>query len=289
MFTTQGSERTIGAGTAQPASSLVASPREAVSEAPAAPPAQPETPARKRLTAAERRAQILDVAISVFGERGLGGSTTKAIAAAAGISEATIFRHFPSKDALYVAALERRTGVGSAQLVRVLEDHAQQGDDEELLRRLIRSIFFGYERDRNLHRMLLYGWLEQGSGANTRMWERIRRTPLIAFLERYVARRQAEGVFRAGPPELLRRALLAVPIQHAVHAKLYGVGGKASDDDAVADFYARLLLAGMRAEGPAESTAAGSAAAGESAPAARPGSAPGARRRRSSPPVSDTR
>ena len=274
MITTQGPERTIGAGTAQPAASLAASPREAASEAPAAPPTGPETPARKRLTAAERRAQILDVAISVFGERGLGGSTTKAIAAAAGVSEATIFRHFPSKDALYVAALERRTGVGSVHLVRVLEDYADRGDDEELLRRLIRSIFFGYERDRNLHRMLLYGWLEQGRAANTRMWERIRRTPLIAFLERYVARRQAEGVFRAGPPELLRGALLAVPIAHAVHAKLYGVGDEALDDDAVADFHARLLLAGVRADGPAESTAADGAAPGASAPGARPGSAP---------------
>ena len=56
-----------------------------------------------------------------------------------------------------------------------------------------------------------------------------------------------------------------MPTQHAVHTKLYGVGGDTSDDDAVADFYARLLLAGVRADRPAESTAA----AGD-----RPGSSP---------------
>ena len=253
------------------------------------PAAPPEARARKRLTAAGRRAQLLDVAVSVFGERGFGGSTTKAIAAAAGVSEATIFRHFPSKDALYVAALEQRTGVGTARLVSVLEGYAERGDDEGLLRTLIRSIFIGYERDRNLHRMLLYGWLEQGRAANNRMWERMRRYPLIEFLERYVARRQAAGVFRPGPPELLCGVLLAVPTQYAVHAKLYGVGGKASNDDAVADFYARLLLAGVRADGPAESTAADGAASGVSTPPVRPRSAPGARRGRSSPPVADTR
>ena len=213
----------------------------------------PETRARKRLTAAGRRAQILDVAVSVFGERGFGGSTTKAIAAAAGISEATIFRHFPSKDALYMAALEQRTGVGSAQLVAVLEGYEERQDDEGLLRTLIRSICIGYERDRNLHRMLLYGWLEQGRAANTRMWERMRRYPLIEYLERYVARRQAAGAFRPGPPELVCGMLLAVPTQHAVHTKLYGVDGEAPDDDAVAGFYARLLLGGVRSER-AEST-----------------------------------
>ena len=212
---------------------------------------------RKRLTAAGRREQLLNVAISVFGARGFGGSTTKAIAAAAGVSEATIFRHFPSKDALYVAALEQRTGVGSAQLVTVLEGYAERQDDEGLLRVLIRSIFFGYERDRDLHRMLLYGWLEQGRAANTRMWARMRRYPLIEFLERYVARRQAAGVFCAGPPRLLCGMLLAVPTQHAVHTKLYGVGGEATDDDAVAAFYARLLLGGVRADAPAGAPAAG--------------------------------
>ncbi len=52
---------------------------------------------RKRLPGTERRAQLLEVAISIFGQRGFRGATTKAIAEAAGVSEATIFRHFPSK------------------------------------------------------------------------------------------------------------------------------------------------------------------------------------------------
>ena len=84
-------------------------------------------------------------------------------------------------------------------------------------------------------------------------------------------------MFRPGPPELLRGALLAVPTQHAVHRKLYGIGGQALDDDAVADFYARLLLAGMRADRPAESTAAAAPGAAVARPAG------------SSPPAADTR
>lgn len=204
---------------------------------------------RKRLPASERRAQLLEVAIAVFGRRGFRGATTRVIAEAAGVSEATIFRHFPSKDDLYVAAFRKRTEVGTEQLVEVLQGHADRQDDEGLLRTLIGAVFLGYEQDRDLHRMLLYAWLDQEQAANRRMWEQMRTHRLFGFLERYVARRQAQGVFRPGDPVLLSAALLALPVHHAVQTKLYGIGSDARDEE-VAELYARFLLAGLRAAGP---------------------------------------
>ncbi|MCB9521023.1 MAG: TetR/AcrR family transcriptional regulator [Myxococcales bacterium] len=59
-----------------------------------------------RLPAAERRAQLVAAANRVFAERGLRGATTRAIAAEAGVAEALIYRHFPSKEALFAAAVE---------------------------------------------------------------------------------------------------------------------------------------------------------------------------------------
>ena len=209
---------------------------------------EPAPAGRKRLTAAERRAQLIDVAISIFGQRGFRGATTKAIADAAGISEATIFRHFPSKADLYIAAFRQRTGVGTEQFVTVLEDLADRGDDEELLRSLGRAMLIGYEQDRDLHRMLMYAWLDQDEAANRRMWEQMRESPLFAFLGSYIARRQAEGVFRSGDPALLSRALLALPVQYAVQTKLYGIGPDARDDDVI-ELYARLRLDGLRGTG----------------------------------------
>ena len=206
---------------------------------------EPGAAGRKRLTAAERKAQLIEVAISIFGRRGFRGATTKAIADAAGISEATIFRHFPSKADLYIAAFRQRTGVGTEQFVTMLEDLADRREDEELLRALGRAMLIGYEQDRDLHRMLLYAWLDQDEAANRRMWEQIRESPLFAFLEGFVARRQAEGAFRSGDPALLSRALLALPVQHAVQTKLYGIGTDARDEEVV-DLYARFLLDGLR-------------------------------------------
>lgn len=60
-----------------------------------------------RLPAAERRAQLLDAATRVFAELGFRGATTKAIAAEAGVAEALIYRYFPSKEALFIAVVDR--------------------------------------------------------------------------------------------------------------------------------------------------------------------------------------
>src|SRR5262249_44068259 len=60
---------------------------------------------RRRLRGEERRESILRAARRVFAERGFSGTTTRALAEAAGVSEALLFQHFPSKEALYAAML----------------------------------------------------------------------------------------------------------------------------------------------------------------------------------------
>jgi len=65
-------------------------------------------PATRQLsTAAERREALVEVAVAAFAERGFHGTPTTEIAKAAGISQAYLFRLFPTKAALYVAAVER--------------------------------------------------------------------------------------------------------------------------------------------------------------------------------------
>src|SRR3954470_23546436 len=66
-------------------------------------------PPRKRLSAEDRRAAILDAALEVFAKRGYNGSSIDEIAQAAGISKALIYEHFPSKKDLHVSLLERHT------------------------------------------------------------------------------------------------------------------------------------------------------------------------------------
>jgi AcrR family transcriptional regulator len=62
---------------------------------------------RKRLPGTERKTIILEAARKVFAECGYEGAKTQQIAKAAKISEALVYRHFPSKLALYRAVLRQ--------------------------------------------------------------------------------------------------------------------------------------------------------------------------------------
>jgi AcrR family transcriptional regulator len=70
--------------------------------------ATPDTrPTRRRLSATDRRAAILDSALEVFSNRGYHGASIDEIAQEGGISKALIYEHFPSKKDLHASLLER--------------------------------------------------------------------------------------------------------------------------------------------------------------------------------------
>jgi AcrR family transcriptional regulator len=58
-----------------------------------------------RMTSDLRRQLILGAAKRCFARNGFAGTTTRSVAAAAAISEALLFKHFPSKAALYAEIL----------------------------------------------------------------------------------------------------------------------------------------------------------------------------------------
>ncbi|MCU1327285.1 MAG: transcriptional regulator, TetR family, partial [Bryobacterales bacterium] len=58
------------------------------------------------MAAEDRRRQLIETAIDLFSQKGFAGTTTREIAAAAGVTEAIIFRHFATKQDLYAAILD---------------------------------------------------------------------------------------------------------------------------------------------------------------------------------------
>src|SRR3954447_6219529 len=68
---------------------------------------------------ADRRESILRAAASAFADKGFADTSMDDVAAAAGISRLIVYRHFESKESLYVAVLERV----SSRLAQVLAEH----------------------------------------------------------------------------------------------------------------------------------------------------------------------
>jgi len=62
-----------------------------------------KTKTASKMSSEERRAAIIKAVRQVFAERGFDGTTTRALAQAAGVSEALLFKHFPNKEALFSA------------------------------------------------------------------------------------------------------------------------------------------------------------------------------------------
>jgi len=74
-----------------------------------------------RLTSKQRRQTIVEAVRAVFAEKGFDGTTTRELANAAGVSEALIYKHFPSKESLYAGMLDAcAKGPAFAEFNRIL-------------------------------------------------------------------------------------------------------------------------------------------------------------------------
>jgi AcrR family transcriptional regulator len=76
---------------------------------------------RIRLSSRERRRAIVTAVQGSFAQKGFDGTTTRELARAAGVSEALLYKHFPSKESLYAAMLDAcADGPMATEFTRVL-------------------------------------------------------------------------------------------------------------------------------------------------------------------------
>ena len=122
----------------------------------------------RRLGNTERRAAIIDAALPLFARKGFAATTTKEIAQAAGVSEALIFKHFPSKAALY-EAIFRSCVDGDEELAGILAMEPGTAAVIAYVRAMVRHYVQNVPGDPdNLlprHRLLFMSLLEDGEFA----------------------------------------------------------------------------------------------------------------------------
>src|SRR6185436_9772760 len=110
---------------------MSASPSSIVPALDPLPDAMPPLPAAKRrLSSQDRRRQLIEQAIKLFSLHGFSGTRTKDIAAACGVSEGILFRHFATKEDLYHAILDTHEAVaGKEKWLSDMQAMADRRDD----------------------------------------------------------------------------------------------------------------------------------------------------------------
>src|SRR5512145_2065467 len=86
----------------------------------------------------QTRERILDAAEALFADRGFEGTALRDVAARVGIRTPSLYNHFPSKEALYAAVLERVVEPLLALLSELVQaDPARRPDSRQVVERVM--------------------------------------------------------------------------------------------------------------------------------------------------------
>lgn len=200
-----------------------------------------------RLSASDRRQNLLDAALDLFSRQGYQGTTTRQVAERAGITEALIFRHFENKEDLYWQLIESRTRLREVrpQIDRLFGDESLT--DETIFTTIAEDILRRNFKDSTLPRLLLFSALE-----NHKLSDRFFRnyiSPYYEQLAEHIQQRIRAGRFRKVDPLLAARGFVGMVFYHFMVQEWFG--GKRYQKftvEHVSQTLARIWLAGMSQE-----------------------------------------
>ena len=196
-----------------------------------------------RMSAEERKLQILRVAVKLFSQRGFVGTTTKEIAQAAGVSEAMVFRHYATKQELYSAILDHKACSGdSMNPEQMVAEALKQKDDRGVFEKLALGALDHHELDPEFQRLLLHSALEGHELAEMFFEKFILR--VYALLGGYIRERQRDGVMINIDPSIIVRSFIGMIIHHSLNNNLWDPNRrllKISNQEAAKHFTSILL------------------------------------------------
>jgi AcrR family transcriptional regulator len=191
-----------------------------------------------------RPGEIVDAALEVFGEKGFAAAKLDDIAGRAGISKATLYLYFDTKEEIFRAVA--RTAVAS--LLQAFEGQAEGFDESfvelapRILSRAARMMASG--RVPAIARMVI------GESRNfpdlARIWHDDVVTSVIEMLTGIIARAQARGEVAPGDPRLHAFSLMGPMVMAMLFGEVFGgVSANPPDLQALADQHARTALRGL--------------------------------------------
>jgi AcrR family transcriptional regulator len=198
---------------------------------------------KRRLSAGGRQEQILKGAMRIFAQKGFRGTTTREIAQRLKISEALMFKYFPSKEALYRAIIKKRMD-GSEEMY-FPKEAIQSKDDRHVFRAIASYLIKKNTEDPTFLRLILFSALE-GHDLSKIYFEHygLEKTRLLS---RFIRQRIKEKAFKKVPPLLVARAFIGMVIHYVLSQEIYGMKNlfRFSQKKAV-DTFVDAFLNGLR-------------------------------------------
>ncbi len=192
-----------------------------------------------RTSGVERQASLINAAASLFATNGFTGTTTKQIAKAAGVSEALLFKHFPTKRALYTAILTEKAHYSG--LREAVEEAAAKREDKRFFT-LLASYRIRKGADPTLFRLLLFSALEGHEMSDIFFRQQYR--VFHDLLAGYIRQRIDEGAYRSVDPLLAARAFFGIIVHHRLLHDIFGLPMHRTHEATVEE-YVSLFLGGL--------------------------------------------
>ena len=174
-------------------------------------------PPNSRISGSERKASLIEASTVLFAAKGFNGTKTREIAERAGVSEALVFKHFPTKKHLYEAILAEQSPV--PRMLSEVKKLADRRDDAQVFTLIANTIILHRVPDSDLMRLLLFSALEGHKLSDMFFQNHVR--VFHEFLAKYIDKRIQDGAFRKVDSLLVARAFMGMLIEHRLLTLLF--------------------------------------------------------------------
>ena len=188
----------------------------------------------------------MQIAIGLFSRQGFSGTTTKEIAAEAGISEAMVFKHFANKHLLYRAILDEKACGKVFKQSEGINKFAEERNDFGFFYTLALKMLCEHKSATSFLRLMIHSALEEHELAKTFVESFLKR--IYDYVGTYVKLRQREGAFKETfEPMVVVRSFFDMVVNHSLNNILWDKEQrilKISDEEAAREF-TTIFLSGI--------------------------------------------
>ena len=192
----------------------------------------------------DRKKHIINTALKVFAEKGFQNATISEISKAAGVSEATVYQYFGTKEELLFSIPEKISNESTGELERMLP---YIKSTESRLRAILYTFVNLYETNTDYSNLVLLQLMSNKEFRNTAAHAAIRKS--ARMLLDCIREGIAEGIFRKDTDAYLIRSMLMGTIEHLfIHWHMQGMPDREKKIMDFLDPSLEIVLDGIRAK-----------------------------------------